>query len=72
MNGHLDFVTDTHEQETTLSTVDGDLSDKLIEALGEEFLTEGADASLARLASLDRGVQLVLKIDDIDLGGGLR
>ena len=49
MNGHLDFVTDTHEQETTLSTVDCDLSDKLIEALGEELFTEGAEASLTGL-----------------------
>jgi len=48
LNGHFDLITDTHQQEATFSTVDSNLSDELIEALGEKFFTEWADSSLSR------------------------
>ena len=71
LDGHLDLVTDTHKEETTLSTVDGDLSDQLIEALSEKLLTEWANASLSCLSLLNGGIELVLEVDNVDLGGGL-
>ena len=72
LDGHLDFVTDTHQEEAALSAVDSDLADQLVEALAEELLTEGADARLAGHRALQRLVELVLQIDNVDLRGGLR
>ena len=71
LDGHLDFITDTHEKETTLSTIDSDLSDKLIKTLGEKFFTEGANSSLSSLSFLNGGIKLVLQVDNVDLRGGL-
>jgi len=71
LDGHLDLITHTHEQETALSAVNGDLADELIEALGEELFAEGADACLASLRALKLLIELILQIDHIDLSGGL-
>ena len=71
LDGHLNLVTNTHQQETTLSTVDRDLSDKLIEALGEKFFTEWANTGLSGLSFLNGGIKLILEIDNVDLSGGL-
>ena len=71
LDGHLDFVTDTHEEEASLSAVDGDLTDQFIEALGEELLTVWADSGLSGLTALDSSIELILKIDNVDLSGGL-
>ena len=71
LNCHLDLVTYTHQQETTLGTVDGNLTDQLIKALGKKFLTEWADTGLASTALLDIGIELILQIDNVDLGCGL-
>ena len=70
-DSHLDFITDAHQEEASLSTVDDNLTDELVKALGEELLTMGADAGLSGLASLDGSIKVVLEVDDIDLGGGL-
>ena len=72
LDGHFDLITDTDEEETSLSTVDGDLSDKFIEALSEKLLTEGANTSFTRLCSLDGSIELILQIDNVHLGGRLR
>ena len=72
LNGHLDFVTNTDQKEASFSAIDGDLSDKFIEALSEKFLTEWANTSLSSLSFLDVGIELVLQIDNVDLRGGLR
>ena len=71
LNGHLDLISHTHEQETALSAVNGDLTDELIEALGEELFAEGADTRLASLSTLKLLIEPILQIDYIDLSGGL-
>lgn len=68
---HLDFVTDTNKKEASFSTVDSDLTDEFIEALGEELFSEGANTGLTRLTSLNASIELVLQIDNVNLGGGL-
>lgn len=50
MNSHLDLVADSNEEETTFGAVNSDLSDELVEALGEKLLSDGADASLPGLS----------------------
>ena len=72
LNGHLDFVSDTDQKEASFSTIDGDLSDKFIEALSEKFFTEWANTSLSGLSFLDVGIELILQVDNVDLRGGLR
>ena len=56
LNCHLDLVTNTHQQEATFGTVDGNLTDQLIKALGKKFLTEWADTRLTSTAFLDIGI----------------
>ena len=68
LDGHLDLVTHTHQKETTLRTLDRDLADQLVEALGVELFTDGADASLASLAGLETLVQIVLEVDNVHTG----
>ena len=70
-DSHLDFVTDAHQQEASLSTVDDDLTNEFVKALREELFTMGADASLTSLASLNGSIKMVLKVDNVNLGGGL-
>ena len=70
-DSHLDFVADAHQQESSLSTVDNDLTNKFIEALREELFTVWADAGLTSLASLNGSIKMVLKVDNVNLCGGL-
>ena len=72
LNGHLDLVSDAHEEEATLGAVDGDLSDELIEDLREELFTEWADASLASRLFLKSIIEILLQVDHIDLRSRLR
>ena len=71
LDGHLNFIADSNKQEAALCTVDSDLTDQFVEALGEELLTEWADSGFTGLASLNRGVQVILQVDHVDLSGGL-
>lgn len=71
LNCHLNLITNTHQKEAALCTVDSDLADKLIKTLGEEFLTEWADTGLTGLSALELLVEPVLQIDHINLSGGL-
>ena len=71
MDGHLDLISDTDEEEASLSAVDSDLADELIEALSEQLFTEGANSSFSCLASLQGGIKIVLQIDNVNLSGGL-
>ena len=68
LDGHLDLITDTHEEETTLSTVDGDLTDKLIKALRVKLFSDWTDTGLASLSVLNLSVKLFIEVDDIDSG----
>jgi hypothetical protein len=43
-DGHLNLITDSQQEKAALGLVEGNLADDLIEALGEELLTNGANA----------------------------
>eukprot|EP00438_Fugacium_kawagutii_P032188 Skav209039 [mRNA] locus=scaffold2483:106391:107149:- [translate_table: standard] len=62
---HPDFISDTQQQQASLSTNDGDLSDELIKALRVELLTNGANASLTSLSLLQPLVEVLLQIHNI-------
>ena len=71
LDRHLDLISHTDEEEAALGSIDSDLSDQLVEALGEEFFAEGADASLSSLGALERSIEFVLQVDHVDLSGWL-
>lgn len=48
-DGHAHLVAHTQQQQTTLCTVDGDLTDQLVKALSIQLLTHRADACLPGL-----------------------
>ena len=64
LNGHFYFISDSDQQEAALSAVDGDLSDKLIEALGVQFFSLGADSCFSSRVGLQSLVKQVLKVDN--------
>ena len=47
---HLDLISHSQQQKPSLRLINGDLSDDLIKALREEFLSDRADATLTSLA----------------------
>ena len=49
-NCHLDFVTDSEQKETAFRLRQSNLSDNLIEALGEKLFADWADSRLTCLA----------------------
>lgn len=49
-NSHFDLVTHAQKQKTSFWQIEGDLSDDLVEALGEEFFAHGTYSALSRLA----------------------
>ena len=71
LDRHLDLISHAHKEEAALGGVDSDLSDQLVEALGEEFFAEGADAGLSSLGALERSIKFVLQVDHVDLSGWL-
>ena len=70
-NGHHDFITDTEEEKTSLGQVKSNLTDDLIKALGEELLTDGANATLSSLTFHKLLVEHFSESGHIDSGGGL-
>ena len=70
-DGHHDFVTDTEEKQTTLWQVQRHLTNDLIKALGEELLTDWADATLPSLTLHKLLVKHFTQSRDIDSRGGL-
>ena len=70
-DGHHDLVANAEEKKSALGQVQGDLADDLIEALGEELLTDGADATLSSLTLHKLLIKHFSQSGDIDSRGGL-
>ena len=60
LNSHADFVSNTHQQESTFGTVDSDLTDELIKALGIKLFTDGANTSLSGLSLSESLIKFLL------------
>ena len=52
-DGHASLVPNTEQQQTSLGTVDGDLSNQLIETLGVELFADGTNTCLTCLTGLE-------------------
>ena len=70
-DSHHDLVTNTEEEQSALGQVQSNLADDLIEALGEEFLTDRANATLSGLTLHKLLIKHFSKSSDIDSRGGL-
>ena len=68
LDGHFNLISDSDKEESSLGTLNSDLTDQFVEALSEEFFTDGADPGFSRLSALEQLVQFVLQIDNVDLG----
>ena len=66
------LVPDPDEQEASLSAVDGDLTDDFVEALVEEFLTDGTKSYFSSHFVDKFFVEFLVELDDFDLGGRRR
>ena len=64
---HLVLVTDTHEQETALGTVDSDLTDQLVEYLFEEIFANLTDTMLSGVLLVEGILQLLLQVYNVYL-----
>ena len=67
-DGHLDLITDSQEEEATLGLVEGHLSDDLVEALREELLADGADATFTGLTLHKLLIELLTEACNINTG----
>ena len=68
LNCHFYLVTDSNQEESSLGTVNCDLSNELIKALGVKFLSDWADSCLSSLSRLKFLIKVVLKVDHIHSG----
>lgn len=65
---HLNLVSNSNQQEASLSAVNGYLSYELVEGLGIEFFSDQTDTRFTSLSLLQLLIQLILQINDINAG----
>ena len=70
-NRHFDFISDSQKEQASLWLTQSDLPNYLIEALREEFLSHGADATLPGLSLHELLVEHLSEPGDVDSGGRL-
>ena len=65
LDSHLYFISDSNKKESSLGTVDGNLSNQLIKALRVKLFSNWADTSVSGLSWLKFMVQVILEIDNV-------
>jgi len=68
-DSHLDFISDSQEEDTTLGLSQSNLTDNLIEALGEELFSDGADTALTGLTLHQFLIESLSETRNINSGG---
>jgi len=66
----MGLVSDSDQLVASLDTIESDLADDLIEALGEELLADGADAIGSGAELVDLFIEALLQVQDIGACGG--
>ena len=70
LDSHSNFIAHSDQKESSLGAVNSDLTDKLIEALGIELLTNRTDTSLSGLTGTEPLVELFLEVHYINFRAG--
>lgn len=68
-DSHLDFISDSQEEDTTLGLSQSDLTDNFIKALGEELFSDGTDTALTSLTLHQFLIESLSESGDINSGG---
>ena len=72
MFDHSEFIADSQQKDPAFSTVDCDLANDLIEALGVDLLPDRANTGISGLLLREAFVKQRLQVQDIEGGGGRR
>jgi hypothetical protein len=67
-DGHLDLISDSKQQKASLWLTQSYLSDDLVEALGEKFFSNWADAALACLTLHQLLIEHLAETSHVDTG----
>ena len=65
LDGMLDFISNSHKEKASFSTVNSNLPNQLIKALSVKFLSDWANACFSCLSLLQFFIKITLKLKDI-------